>query len=254
MEKTSLLDLKKKLFLRSALIPIDNLEEILSLNDTFTCDEILYELFTKAKQEFEYYEPLITEFQINPNLMISCNCPPGAIELTDNFDLYLKCMLPENQIHLIPNAAPMLRVGMESTGYNSLMSYYGTYSGVAGNYTYPNDYQRPYLFIGNLLPSTTLWMRGIYNRPMDPAWKKDKTFGKKAALYYLDINQGVRGQMFIDQCMIELLNYIRSLKANFSLPNFPIDIFGSVDTLYQELKGSLDNRYLQSGTRGELLV
>jgi hypothetical protein len=97
-------------------------------------------------------------------------------------------------------------------------------------------------------------MRGIYNRPIHADWTVDRKLGPKSAIYYLDINSGVKGQMFIDQCMVELLNYIRSLKANFQLPNFPIDIFAAVDSLYQELKSSLDNRYLQSGWRGELLV
>jgi hypothetical protein len=97
-------------------------------------------------------------------------------------------------------------------------------------------------------------MRGIYNRPIYADWTTDRKLGPKSYLYYLDINSGVRGQMFLDQCMVELLNYIRSLKANFQLPNFPIDIFAAVDSLYQELKASLDNRYLQSGWRGELLV
>ena len=85
MDKTSLLELKRRMFLRSALIPIDNLNELLSLNDYISGDEVFYELILKAKQEFEFYEPLITEFLIYPCALHDCTCPPGAIKITDNF-------------------------------------------------------------------------------------------------------------------------------------------------------------------------
>ena len=251
MDKTSLLELKKKMFLRSALIPIDNLDELLSLNDYFSGDEVFYELIAKAKQEFEYYEPLITEFLIYPCALHDCTCPPGAIKITDNFQQYLDCIIPETQIRLVPNSTPKLRIGNSFEGYNS---YYGSFAGVPMNYVLPNNYEKPYLYLSNLISTDSLWMRSTYNRPMHADWTVDKKLGPKSYIYYLDINSGVRGQMFLDQCMIELLNYIRSLKANFQLPNFPIDIFAAVDSLYQELKSSLDNRYLQSGWRGELLV
>ena len=48
MDITKIVDLKKKLFLRSALIPIDGLSDLLDLNDTFSADEILEELFKKS--------------------------------------------------------------------------------------------------------------------------------------------------------------------------------------------------------------
>ena len=47
MDKTSLLELKRRMFLRSALIPIDNLDELLSLNDYVSGDEVFYELILK---------------------------------------------------------------------------------------------------------------------------------------------------------------------------------------------------------------
>ena len=47
MDITKIVDLKKKLFLRSALIPIDGLSDLLDFNDTFSADEILEELIKK---------------------------------------------------------------------------------------------------------------------------------------------------------------------------------------------------------------
>ena len=65
MDITKIVDLKKKLFLRSALIPIDGLSDLLDLNDTFSADEILEELFKKSLRAFEYHYPLVTEFRIS---------------------------------------------------------------------------------------------------------------------------------------------------------------------------------------------
>ena len=53
MDKTLLKDLKKKLFIRSALISLTSLDEILGLNDYLSADEILLEIFKKALREFE---------------------------------------------------------------------------------------------------------------------------------------------------------------------------------------------------------
>ena len=65
MDITKIVDLKKKLFLRSALIPIDGLSDLLDLNDTFSADEILEELIKKSLRAFEYHYPLVTEFRIS---------------------------------------------------------------------------------------------------------------------------------------------------------------------------------------------
>ena len=54
MDKTKIQDLKKKLFLRSALISIDpsGLSELLSLSDYFSGDEVLFELLKRSLRNF----------------------------------------------------------------------------------------------------------------------------------------------------------------------------------------------------------
>jgi hypothetical protein len=54
--------------------------------------------------------------------------------------------------------------------------------------------------------------------------------------------------------MVDVLEYIRNLKGNMTLPNLNVDIFGAVDVAYQQLKSELDQYYLQSVWRGDLLV
>lgn len=44
MDKTLLIDLKKKLFIRAALVNLTSLDEILDLNDYLSADEILLEI------------------------------------------------------------------------------------------------------------------------------------------------------------------------------------------------------------------
>lgn len=67
MDKTKIKDLKEKIFLRSALIAVDNLEDIFDLNERFSGDKLLGAMFEKALKKFEQYYPLVYEFRINLN-------------------------------------------------------------------------------------------------------------------------------------------------------------------------------------------
>ena len=53
MEITRLVDLKEKLFIRSALLSIGSLDEILGLNDFLTADQVILEIIKKALREIE---------------------------------------------------------------------------------------------------------------------------------------------------------------------------------------------------------
>mgnify|MGYP001746137262 FL=1 len=52
-DKTLLSDLKKKVFIRSTLLGIHSLDELLGINDYVSADEVLLEIFKKALREFE---------------------------------------------------------------------------------------------------------------------------------------------------------------------------------------------------------
>ena len=96
MDKVLLSDLKKKILIRSALISLSSLDEILGLNDMLSSDEILLELIKKALREFELTNPLILDMKINRNQMKSCSGLglEGYMEIKNNFTLFLDCTKP----------------------------------------------------------------------------------------------------------------------------------------------------------------
>lgn len=251
MDKTLIVDLKKKLFLRSALIPVDGLNELLDLNDMFSADEILEELIKKSLRAFEYHYPLVTEFRISKDQLCGCRRSDGWCEIKSNFEsLYLKCAISEDQIVLVPNATPKIRLAMTgSGGYYGSYPYPGSYSTSA-----PIAYERPFIFMGDMATFNQFYMHGIYSRPAIFTYNPDKTFSSEGAIYWMNIEEGVLGQKFVDQCMVDLLDYIRGLNSNLQLPSLPVQMFQACDTYYQQLKGELDQFYLQSAWRGDLLV
>ena len=136
MDKFKLTDLKKQLFIRSALLSINGLDEILGLNDALSPDEILYEIINRGLREFEQTNPLILEMKLNRDQMGTCYGMEGFYEIKSNFTLYLDCVISEDQIILVPNAIPQYRV-------------MGSWP-VFGNYVYCSEFRRPYLFLGDL--------------------------------------------------------------------------------------------------------
>lgn len=242
MDKTLLTDLKRKVFLRSALIPIDNLSDIFDLNENFSADELLGELFKKSLRQFEYYYPLVWESRVSKDQLKPAG-KAGWQTIESNFNLYLKGIIDEDQIILVPNSTPQLRTTASFPEFPT--AYYSTA---------PVAYQRPNIYLGDLYSIDQFWMRGICNRPIDLSYQPDKTFAPGSAVYWMNIEEGVLGQKFLDQCMVDILDYVRLLKSNLQLPGMSVDIFGAVDPAYQQLKQEVDQFYLQSGWRGELFV
>lgn len=115
------------------------------------------------------------------------------------------------------------------------------------------DYQKPYIYLGQYI-GTGFYLRGLCSRPLIMEFTPDGKFKEDSALYWMDIEQGVQGEWFVTQCLVNILEYVRNLKGNLTLPNFSVDIFGAVDVAYQQKKQELDQFYLQSSWRGDLLV
>lgn len=130
---------------------------------------------------------------------------------------------------------------------------------LAGSYPYPGtymlpiDYDRPFINLGSVMDNQ-FYIRGICSRPIIVDYTPDKQFADTGAIYWMNIEEGVLGQKFLDQCMVDVLEYVRNLKGNMTLPNINVDIFNAVDIAYQQLKSELDQYYLQSVWRGDLLV
>lgn len=259
MEKTYLPDLRKKLFIRTTLLSLNGINELLSINEGITGDEVFLEIVKKALREFEQTTPLILESFITKSVLGSCYSRPGYGEIKSNFTSYLKCLIDESQIILVPNAIPAWRCGGTTAGntYYTIGSYASSYPQPL-SYTYVLDYNRPYLFIDDLPPEFIL--RYITSRPIIPDWESPEqhNFNEKSgksAIYWLNVEDGgARGTYFVDLCLVHLLDYVRQLKASISLPNMPVDLFSNVDASYQELRSRCDQYALQSGWYGDLLL
>lgn len=246
MDKVLLSDLKKKILIRSALISLSSLDEILGLNDYLSSDEILLELIKKAVREFELTNPLILDMKVNRNQMCTCEGMGlnGYCEIKNNFTLFLEGRIGEDQIVLVPNAIPLWRIGTVS---------YPT----PGNFQYFSDYQRPYVFMADVPNINQFYIRGVCSRPIIPDFLPDKRFNpdsKKAAIYYLNAEEGALSVYFMDLVMVHVLDFIRQMKASLQLPNASVDVLGNVDSAYQELRARCDQFALQSGWYGKLLV
>jgi hypothetical protein len=168
MDKVLLTDLKKKLFIRSSLIALNSLDELLGLNDYLSADEVLLEIIKKALREFEITCPLILEMKLNKEQMGTCYGMPGFYEIKSNFTLYLDCIISEDQIVLVPNSIPQWRIASGGVGTSSFPQPLA--------YEYALEYRRPYLFLDNLPSLSQFYLRGICSRPIIPDFKKDKTF------------------------------------------------------------------------------
>ena len=238
MEKILLSNLRDKIFKRSALIQVNGLRDILELNDEFSGDELFTEIVRRSLANFEYYHPLILEMKIYYDEQSENSSErPMYFKMVDNFNCYLDGRLSEDQITLIPNSVNGIRTQ-------------GSYTTV-GSYFRQTDYDRPYLQIAWGVGRYVV--RGICNRPLIESYNPDKTYNDKASIYWMTFD-GVRGKVFLDQVLCDTLDYVRSLKSNIVLPNFPAEIFGAADIAYQQIKMELDQYYLQSNWRGDLLV
>jgi hypothetical protein len=243
MEKTLLVDLKKKMFIRSALLALDSLDELLNINDYLSPDEILLEIIKKALREYENTLPLVLDMNLNRNQMESCSGKAGYGEFKSNFTLYLNCAIDESQIVLVPRSCPLWRCA-------------GSYP-LAGSFTYFSDYQEPYVFLGDLPTQDQFSVRALCARPIIPDFLPDKSFNpvsEKAAVYWMNVEEGAKGSYFLDLCMVHLLDYLRQLKSSIMLHSMPVDVMSNLDPAYQELRARCDHFALQSGWDGQLLI
>lgn len=262
MDKTQLIDLKRKMFLRSALLGIGSLDTLLGITDGISGDAVLLEIIKHALREFENTHPLILEMPVSTGQMGTCYGKNGWLEIKSNFTLFLKCLISESQIILVPTSLPMWRTGDYGGAY-SIISYYSSSSSPSPHaYKYFTDYQKPYVFCGDIGLGAgmydSIYIKGCCARPIVPSFLPDGSFNsadESAAIYWMDVETGgARGNYFMDLCMVHLLDYIRQLKASVSLPNSPVDVLANVDASYQELRSRCDQYQLQSGWYGELLL
>ena len=70
----------------------------------------------------------------------------------------------------------------------------------------------------------------------------------------MNVEEGSRGNFFMDLCMVHVLDFLRQLKASIQLPNSPLEIMQQLDPAYSELRARCDQFQLQSSWYGEFLI
>lgn len=247
MEKARLSDLKRKILIRSKMLAISSLDEIFGLDDNLSSDEILLEIIKEALREFEVTLPLIHEMRLNKGQMQTCyNLGPGWYEIKSNFTLYLDCKIAEDQIILVPTSIPKIRLDFSWP--------------TAGAWEFATDYRRPFVFLGSgwepYIMDQGFYMKGTCARPIIPDFTEDRMFNTesgKAAIYWMNIEEGAKANYFMDLCMVHVLDYIRQLKASVQLVSMPMEVMNNVDSAYAELRARCDNYALQSSWYGDLV-
>lgn len=233
MDKVLIKDLMKDTFRRSTLLAIPNLKDLLALNDNFTPQEVFFGIVKDALQTFEKYEPIymMTKIFIDPD-------ENRVFKFESNFEAYLRGILPEESVCLIPTAI----IGMSNSKYTDAGSLYRTF-----------HYDPPLLtefWYGN----KTFFVCYLANRPIiedyDPI---TKDYTDKCAIYYLTKDLGSRYKIFRDQVYVELCRYILNLKKNMDLQNLPVDLYRGLEDDMNTVQQELEKSYQYSAVSGQYI-
>ena len=233
MDKVLIKDLMKDTFRRSTLLAIPNLKDLLALNDNFTPQEVFFGIVKDALQTFEKYEPqyMMTKVYIDLD-------ENRMFKFESNFDAYLKGILPEDSVCLIPTAI----MGISTTRYTDAGSLYRTF-----------HYDPPMLsefWYG----SKTYFMCYLANRPIVEDYDSvTKDYTDKCAIYYMTKDLGSKYKIFRDQVYLELCRYILNLKKNMDLQNLPVDLYRGLEEDMQNVQRDVENFYMNSATSGQYI-
>lgn len=225
--------LKQKIIRRSMLLQVPYLFDLMGINKAYTSDQVLSFNLEKAIQEFEYYNPLIRHF--NSNLQWDSE---GQYQFCNNFSGFLRGLVPEKYIELIPNSI---------IGFTKGPNY------IPNTYIREFNYDRPTLKNYGLAAGVYL-VKGIYNRPFVINFDSAMNITSDSAIYYMANHDTVDTLRFTDQVMMTILDYLLQMKNNMTLPNMPVDLFQGVEAAYAKLEEVVKDYYLNTLQRGQLLV
>lgn len=218
---------------RSTLITIPRLREFLEFNNEFSGDEVFSQIIIDAKKKFEHYYPLYRLQQTY--LKVDAN---HRAQLEGNFDDWLKGIINEDQIFLLPGA--VLGMSMNSTVST----------------TYPlRDYHYDQPYFTDIWYSTNrYWMSCLCYRPFIEDYNDRREATDNCRLYWMNKDTDVRYTYFKDQLYVELCRYLSNMKLNMQLSNLPIEIFQGLQDDAQRVQGELDRTYDQALTNSEWVM
>jgi len=233
--KLKLLDLKKNIQKRSALIGIPNMWSLLSINDSFTDDEIFLEIVQNSVRTFDQAVPLVRIIKV----YLSFNNTYNRYEFTDNSASYINGIIDDTMIIMIPSSI----VGITRTLLGNW---------IPNTYVRTFIYDKPYLYRTGLMEG--VWMvKGIFDHPLHPNLSQDNRFTDNSMILYM-YNYGPEFKNFQDQVLHDTLRYIIDMNNNLKLPDLPVQLFEAAEQQADKLKESLDRYYYEAKQNGSLYV
>lgn len=227
MEKITLKSLFKDTFRRSALISIPDISELLVVpGSMFTKWEVFYTIVKDAVQKFDYYFPLC----ITQKTYLSVDSGTRKVKLQDNFKSYIKGIIDEDSIFILPTAVAGI-----STSYYTVTTY------PLRDYRYENGEFTDFWYSSNVFYIVSICSHPLYEEYEEVS--KEPT--DNCAVYYMSEHFGSRYTIFRDEVYLSVCRYIMNLRKNMMLQNMPIELFGGLETDYQELNQKQEQIYQQ---------
>lgn len=225
INKVTLKDLYKDTFKRSTLISIPNLSEMLQVPDSeYTKWEIFYTIVRDALKNFEYYYPLT----LIQKIWIEVDSATRKAYINDNFKSYLKGIVSEEQICIMPAAL----VGMSTSFYT------------ASTYPLRNFRYNPPELSDCWYSSNAYYINSICKRPFIEEYDTVTTEPTdNCAIFYMNKDGDSEYSIFRDEVYVQLCRYLTSLKKNMMLQNLPIELFGGLEEDMGKVESNLNNIY-----------
>lgn len=229
MKKVSLLKLKDSIDRRSTLLAIPGIMDYLDLSPINRGKTAVWlEIIEQAIQNFQYFRPPITHLKAHVT-------GGETYEFTDNLDNVIAGLVPKEWVQVIP---------ITVIGYIMSKPFRSTYNKQF-------EYESPNIeFYG--INSGTYRFKCVLTYQLKPNVNSggELTGGH---IYFLD-NQGPVYDMFINEALKCICDYLYDLKENMKLPNLPMELFNRLPDASSKLKERLDMYYKQSLFNGDLII
>lgn len=236
INRVTLKELYKDVFRRSTLISIPNLSELMVVDEAaYTKWEIFYSIVRDALKNFEYYYPLV----LIQKIWLEVDANTRKAYITDNFKSYLKGIIDESQIVILPDAI----VGMS-------MSFY-----TASTYPLRNFRYNPPEISDCWYSSNAYYMNTICKRPFIEEYDKvTKEPTDNCAVYYMTEDATAQYSIFRDELYCQVCRYLLNLKNNMALQNMPIELFAGLQSDYDREQQKLENIYQNALTHSYWII
>lgn len=224
----------------SYLIELDELFgfQVGSLTPEQVAHKTIDSCIFNAIQDFETYTPLYIDIKV-----VFSAGSNGEFTFYDNFREYLKGIITEDQICLVPAAVVNVHpIGQLYSMTGTRVAWYDqsrrtlTFNGAAGWYG-----------------ANKMAAYCICQRPFIHDYDEKGNYTDESGFYFFD-EADLLYSTFLSYCTMHILHRIIKLKNNLILPALPVDMFGSVEDDYNQLKSELQDWGSSNITRGELVL